>query len=92
MSGEPLLPFESVEPRKRRPSLTDKLDAYLRPRRGSWVSVGTMAALVGTSGVRQRRLEVEKRWGWKFKGEYREGAYGFLIVNESAPQQTGRAA
>lgn len=50
-----------VRSRTRKPSLTDKLEAYFRQHPGEWIPVTDMAAIVGTSGVRQRRLECEKR-------------------------------
>ena len=49
--------------RTRRPSLTDQLERHVREHWGQWIFVTEMAQLVGTSGVRQRRLEVEKRLG-----------------------------
>jgi hypothetical protein len=52
---------ETPAKRKRKPSLTDKLEAYFRANPMEWTSALHMAVLVGVSGVRQRRLEVEKR-------------------------------
>lgn len=55
------LNFDAPSRPVRRPTLTDKLEAYFKARPGTWVTVAFMAELVGHSGVRQRRLEVEKR-------------------------------
>jgi hypothetical protein len=48
-------------PARRKPSLTDRLEQHFLSRPGQWIPVPAMAALVGVSGVRQRRLEVEQR-------------------------------
>jgi hypothetical protein len=81
------LPFDAPQTRQRKPSLTDKLEAYLMAREGRWVAVMDMAAVVGTSGVRQRRLECEQRGVWLAGGSYREGAYGFLVMGRRPADQ-----
>ena len=60
---EQSLPFDAPARtrRKTRPSLTDKLADYFRAHPNVWIPVTDMAALVGTSGVRQRRLECQQR-------------------------------
>lgn len=85
---EQRLPFETAtaesRPRQRKPSLTDKLEKYLLAHVGEFVSVTQMAAIVGTSGVRQRRLECEQRGVWLKKdgdrGEFRGLSYGFVVL------------
>ena len=74
---EQSLPFDAPAPRhrKRRPSLTDRLEAYFRAHPGEWVSEATIADLVGHAGCRQRRLEVEKR-GLRIVREWRGQALG----------------
>ena len=75
-------------PRQRRPSLTDKLERYLMAHVGQFVSVTEMAGLVGTSGVRQRRLECEQRGVLLKKdgdrGEFRGLHYGFVVLGRKA--------
>ena len=77
--------------RQRKPSLTDKLEQFLSARVGQWVSVMDMAAVVGHSGVRERRRECEKYRGVQIRhpGEYRGGAYGFVILGY-VPAATGQ--
>lgn len=90
MTQSPLPLISPDRPRKRRPSLTDQLEAYLLARVGQFVAVMDMAAVVGTSGVRQRRLECEQR-GVRLQkpGEYRDGRYGFVVLGRASE---GRAA
>ena len=95
MTQQPLS-FDAPPARKRKPSLTDKLEAYLLSRSGHFVRVSEMADVVGHSGVRQRRLECEKRGVWLRKtdsglGEYRLGAYGFVVLGYRQPNPSGRA-
>lgn len=84
MTEQPL-PFDRPIPRKRRPSLTDKLESYFRAHPGEWVSEATIADLVGHAGCRQRRLEVEKR-GLRIVREWRGQALGRVY------QPAGRSA
>lgn len=91
-------PRETPRPtRKRRPSLTDKLEHFLLARAGQWVAVAWMAEEVGHSGVRQRRLECEQRGVVLQKdatghGEYRFGHYGFVVLGRKAESQREKVA
>lgn len=82
---EQSLPFDAPAPRRRRPSLTDRLEAYLLSRVGELVTVKDMETVVGNGGgVRQRRLECEMRGVWLDKpGTYDQaGRYGFIVLGK----------
>lgn len=79
--------------RKRRPSLADKLEAFLMDRTGRWVSVIAMAEVAGASGVRERRRECEQRGVWlEHPGTYQGGRYGFVVLGRKAVDSLRKSA
>lgn len=79
-------------PARRRPTLTDRLERHLRSRWGQWVEVTEMARVVGVSGVRQRRLECERRLGVPERREWTDGDGYRHLAFRWGRQQTGEAA
>jgi hypothetical protein len=81
----------------KRPTLTDQLEAYFRAHPNEIVTARTIADLVGVSGSRQRRLEVEKRGlylerhAWRTRDGRHHLGWAYLPMLSSSGD-TGRAA
>lgn len=90
---QPDLPFTvPPQPRKRRPSLTDMLEAWFVEHPYAWISVPEMADIVGHSGVRQRRLEVEQRGRYLERRWWRDEQHRHHLEWRYRPDMVGRRA